>query len=102
MPRLNKGSIIQEDMSKCFVCGTTQGLNTHEIFFGISNRSKSIVYGCYVNLCGHHHNLSNAGVHFDKSLNIKLRQIAQRKFEEIYGHDKFMEVFRKNYLWEEK
>lgn len=97
MKKRNK-SIVQEDMTKCFVCGATQNLHTHEIFFGTANREKSIEWGCYLKLCGRHHNQSNAGVHFNKQLDINLKQHAQRKFEELYGHDKFMEVFHKNYL----
>ena len=49
-------------------------------------------------LCGHHHNLSNDGIHFNKELDIKVKQIAQMRFEEIYSRDKFMEVFGRNYL----
>lgn len=90
-------SIIQQDMSRCYICGTTQNLHTHEIFYGSANRKKSIEYGCYISICGHHHNLSNQGVHFDKQLDITLKRIAQECFEGIYGHDKFMEIFKKNY-----
>ena len=34
----------------------------------------------------------------DKKLEIQLKQDAQRAFEKIYGHEKFMALFRKNYL----
>ena len=98
MARLNKGSIIQDDMSKCFICGTTLDLHTHESFFGTANRNKSIKHGCYVNLCGYHHNLSNDSVHMNDKMNKWLKRETQLKFEELYGHDKFMKVFRKNYL----
>ena len=39
-------------------------------------------------------------VHFakDHSLDVKLKQEAQIKFEQLHGHDKFMEVFNKNRL----
>jgi hypothetical protein len=91
-------SIVQQDMSRCWFCGTTQNLHIHEIFFGSANREKSIKWGCYVSLCGKHHNQSKEGVHFDKNFNNCLKQVAQRKFEERYGHEKFMEVFNRNYL----
>lgn len=90
-------SIVQKDMSRCYVCGTTQGLHTHEVFYGSANRKKSIQYGCYVRLCGRHHNLSNDGVHFNKQLDTSLKRVAQECFEGLHGHDKFMEVFKKNY-----
>ncbi|MDO4379086.1 MAG: hypothetical protein Q4C64_08190 [Erysipelotrichia bacterium] len=91
-------SIIQKDMSKCYVCGTTTDLHTHEIFFGTADRKKSIEWGCYVRLCAKHHNMSNAGVHLCHWLDRKLKEIAQKEFESLYGHDKFMEIFHRNYL----
>ena len=91
-------SIIQKDMSKCYICGTTLDLHTHEIFFGTADRKKSIEWGCYVRLCGKHHNMSNEGVHMNKWLNNKLKEIAQKEFERLYGYEKFMEVFHRNYI----
>ena len=82
---------------KCWVCGTTQGLHKHHIFPG-AFRKASEQYGCWVWLCGWHHNLSNEGVHFDRRLDNDLRRVCQRKFEEIHGHEKFMTVFRRNLL----
>lgn len=91
-------SIIQNDLSKCWVCGTTSNLHTHEVFYGSANRQKSIKYGCYVRLCGYHHNLSNNGVHFNKQLDTKLKQETQKAFEETHSHEEFIKVFGKNYL----
>lgn len=91
-------SIVQKDMSKCYVCGITTDLHTHEIYFGTADRKKSIEYGCYVRLCAKHHNMSNEGVHFNHWLDRRLKEIGQREFEKLYGHDKFMKVFHRNYL----
>lgn len=91
-------SIIQKDMSCCFVCGSTRMLQTHEIYFGTANRQKSIDWGCYVKLCSRHHNGSDAGVHYNKQLNLNLKQLCQRKFEELHGREMFMQTFRRNYL----
>lgn len=91
-------SIVQADMSKCFICGTTHGLHTHEIFFGTANRKKSIKHGLYVRLCGPHHNLSNAGVHFNKALDLSIKKIGQKKFEERYDRLEFINTFGKSYL----
>ena len=91
-------SIVQDDMSKCLICGSTHNLQTHEVFFGSANRQKSIDYGCYVKLCAYHHNTSNNGVHYNHALDLNLKKFAQRRFEEKHGHEKFMEVFGKSYL----
>lgn len=91
-------SIIQKDMSRCYVCGTTLDLHTHEVFFGTADRKKSIEWGCYVKLCARHHNMSSEGVHLNNWLNRKLKEETQRAFEKLYGHDKFIEIFHRNYL----
>lgn len=95
---LRNKSIIQKDMSKCYVCGTNQGLHIHEIYYGTSNRNKSIRYGCYVSLCGYHHNLSKNGVHFDKALDRNLKEECQKQFEKEYSHERFIQIFKKSYL----
>ena len=95
---LRNKSIIQKDMAKCFICGTRNNLHIHEIYYGTANRKKSIEYGCYVRLCAYHHNMSDYGVHYNKTLDLNLKRKCQRRFEEKYDHAKFMETFNKNYL----
>ena len=90
-----------QSKKECWVCHTTSNLHHHEVFHGSANRRKSIEWGCQVWLCGPHHNLSTQGVHFNKKLDDKLKRYTQEKFEELYGHDKFMEVFHKNYIGDE-
>lgn len=80
------------------MCGDTRNLHTHEVFFGKANRKKSIEYGLQVKLCPIHHNMSSKGVHMNHTLDTILKKFAQKKFEEKYSHEKFMEVFHKNYL----
>ena len=79
------------------MCGNPH-VAEHHIFYGSANRKKSEEYGLKVYLCGPHHNLSNDGVHFNPTLDLLLKKFAQKKFEEKYSHEKFMEVFHKNYL----
>lgn len=94
---MNRNKSIVHDMSKCFICGG-KGECTHEVYFGSADRKKSIQYGCYVRLCNHCHNMSNDSVHFNKHLNYWLKKITQEKFEQLYGHDKFMKVFHHDYI----
>ena len=37
-------------------------------------------------------------ISYQKVTDIKLKQIAQMKFEEKYSHEEFMKIFKKNYL----
>lgn len=87
-------SIIQNN-KECYVRKTTLGLHKHHIF-GASNRKHSERFGLTVFLCGYHHNLSNEGVHFQKDLDLHLKQLAQTKFEETYN-ESFLKIFGKNY-----
>ena len=88
---------ILQTKKECFMCRTTIGLHDHHIF-GAANRKWSEQYGLKVWLCAHHHNMSDEGVHFNKALDLQLKQIAQREFEDTYGHDEFMRIFGRNYL----
>lgn len=90
-------SIISQE-KRCLVCWTDQNLHRHHIFPGTANRRLSEQYGCWCWLCGDHHNLSDRGVHFNPELDLYIKRMAQAKFETIYGHEKFVEVFGKNYL----
>jgi hypothetical protein len=90
-------SIIQKD-KKCFVCGTCINLHDHHIFFGMANRKLSEKYGLKVWLCGRDHNQSNDGVHFNRELDLYIKQVGQRAFEREHTREEFMKIFGKNYL----
>ncbi|PWL65962.1 MAG: hypothetical protein DBY26_06750 [Amedibacillus dolichus] len=91
-------SIIQNE-KRCFVTYSTTGLHKHHIFKG-ANRNNSEKYGCWVWLRYDWHNGADYGVHGKNghALDIRLKQIAQEKFEEKYSHELFMQVFKRNYL----
>lgn len=91
-------SILQEEKC-CFVCMKTYGLHKHHIFEGRGRRQISEREGCWVYLCARHHNASNAGVHFNKPFDTKLKQICQKKWEELNGsREDFIRTFGRNYL----
>ena len=88
-------SIMQDD-KECYITHSTLGLHRHHIFGG-AFRDKSEEYGCWVWLRHDYHVGTSYAVHHNKRLMNQLRMDCQKKFEELYGHDKFMEVFRKDY-----
>lgn len=51
-------------------------------------------YGLIVPLCPMHHDM----IHTVQTEDIRLKKAAQRKFEMIYSHEKWMKEFHKNYL----
>jgi len=89
-------SIIQEDTNYCFVCGR-YGTEIHHIFFGTSNRKMSDKYRCVVGLCYEHHR-GNSGVHHNRELDLELKRMAQKRFQDIYPEYDFLAIFGKNYL----
>lgn len=82
----------------CYLCGTEYGLHKHHIFYGTGKRVISEKWGCWVWLCGIHHNLSNYSVHYNIELDNAIKQDCQRAFESKYSHQDFMQTFKKNYL----
>lgn len=88
---------ILSNEKKCYRCGTTLNLHRHHIFFG-SNRKWSEKYGCWVYLCGRHHNLSNEGVHSDREYDLRLKKECQQAFEKEHSHDEFMRIFGRDWL----
>ena len=92
-------SIIQKE-KVCIVCGWPFNVQTHEVFFG-KNRQKSIEDGCCVYLCGKHHNQSTEGVHFNKELDLELKEKMETAWLNYYNKtiDDFIERYGRNYLW---
>lgn len=88
----------------CFLCmmeGNYQlydVLHEHHIFFGTANRKKSEEYGMKVNLCLNHHETGEHAVHKDRDTDLKLKRIAQEKFEETHSREEFRKIFGKSYL----
>lgn len=94
----NRVSLLTTDMKHCIVCGTTQNIHIHHCIHGNGYRKLSDKYGLIVPLCATHHNMSNDGVHFNHELDEKIKGMAQKKFEMVYGHEEWMRVFGRNYL----
>lgn len=83
-----------QDDKYCYITGKTQGLDQHHCFTGI-RRKAADKWGCW---CWLAHDVHMA-LHSSKpELADQLRRECQERFEELYGHEKFMEVFGKNYL----
>ena len=90
---MKRFSLLQ-DTKQCYVCGTTQNIHIHEVFYG-RNRQNSIKDGCCVYLCGKHHNQSNAGVHFNHELDKILKEQMELYWCKYYN--KTPEDFAKRY-----
>lgn len=81
---------------ECLICKTPHNLHEHHVFEGCY-RQASEKYGLTVWLCFKHHT-GDEGIHFNTKLDRQLKAKAQKAFEQIYGHEKFMQIFKKNYI----
>ena len=88
---------IMQNKKQCSLCGRQSYLEKHHIISGTANRKLSERYGLWVYLC-HSCHTGDGGAQYEKELNLRLKQEAQKIFEEKYSHDLWMETFRKNYL----
>lgn len=96
---------IVENKKECFRCHTKYNLHRHHwhIFYGTANRKKSDKDGCWIWLCGIHHNLTNAGIHFNKDFDLEIKQLTEKKWLEYYDEDidSFIKRYGKNYIEKE-
>lgn len=94
-------SIIQSK-KECFICRInydveiTIGLHEHHCFEDTSGSEK---YGLKIWLC-HRHNVNDPrySIRYQNQLNLELKQLAQRKFEENHTRKEFIKHFIKSYL----
>ena len=83
---------------RCFVCGKEDPICVHHCLHGWGRRQKADLYGCWVYLCPDCHT-GPRGVHFNKQLDKKLKEISQTAWEERYGsRQAFINEFGRSYL----
>lgn len=88
----NRFSILTNDLAHCYLCGRPKN-HLHEVFFG-KNRVNSMKWGCVVPLCAFCH----TKVHSKVELDLKLKKLTQKAFNEVYEGVDFLSIFHKNYL----
>ena len=90
-------SILQGKDKYCFITGRTYNLHKHHIYMS-SNRAISDKHGFWVWLTGEYHNQSNKGVHFNRELDLMLKELCQRKYEESHTREEFLTLIGRSYL----
>lgn len=88
----NRYSIVQSQTEQCYNCHRKLPLDKHEAIGG-KNRLKSIEWGLIFYLCRECHTRTEN----DQDFKNKFQVIAQNKFEELYGKEKFMQEFGQSY-----
>lgn len=90
---------ILQNKKKCFICSKTIGLHDHHIYFGTARRKISERNGFKVWLCFDHHE-GTFGVHGKNGheLDLYLKKVCQKKFEEINSREDFIRIIGESYL----
>lgn len=88
----NRKSILQDEVDKCYMCERKIDLDTHEAIGGM-NRLTSIKWDLIFYLCRKCH----SKLDLNQNLKEELQVLAQDKFVELYGYEKFMEEFKMDY-----
>lgn len=79
---------------ECFITGASAELDKHHCFHG-PRRKAAEKWGCWVWLQHDvHMDLHQRNIALDR----EIKAACQIRFEELYGHEKFMQVFGKSYL----
>ena len=93
-------SIIRGDRKGvCFLCKRGCNTENHHIFYG-KNRKRADADGMTVHLCHWCHNEPPRGVHFNKPMDMCLKQLGERTWLRYYGKtiDDFITAYGRNYL----
>ena len=91
---------IMQTGKYCYLCSRTTGIEEHHIYFG-SLRMISEKHGFKVWLCADHHR-GNNGPHQRRVIDLLLKKLCQRKFEETHSREEFMKIIGRNYLDDRK
>ena len=101
---------IMQDIKECYLCRMemlqnnnfkqlpSSGLECHHIMHGTANRKISEHYGLKVWLCPEHPRTGKDAVHKCRETDLKLIKAGQARFEQVFSHGEWMQVFMKNYL----
>lgn len=102
---MSKSIMQDKGRGECYLCRKLRGIDTpsarreeHHAMHGTANRKLAEHYGLKVYLCPEDHRIGKYAVHNCDKTDLLLKQDAQRVFERKYDHEKWMEVFKINYL----
>ena len=76
-------SIMTDDLSRCYYCGTTENVELHHCIHGNKeNRKRSTEFHLLIGCCSYHHRSIN-GIHgkYGKEKDLKLQAEAQEAWE---------------------
>lgn len=88
---------IISNVKECVCCGREDMIHKHHIYGG-SRRRTSEREGFWMYLCPAHHNMSDAGIHFNADFDRKVKAKCQEIYERTHSHEEFMLIIGRNYI----
>lgn len=67
-------SIFTKDLYRCVISGSCSNIHIHHIF-GAANKRNSEKYGFIIPLTAEWHNMSDNGIHFNKTLDLHYKRL---------------------------
>ena len=89
-------SVLTDDLEHCYLTGSPV-VHIHHVFGG-PNRGLSEEDGFIVPLRPDLHNLSGAGVHFDRKLDLYFKRLCQEAYEKTGSREDFINRYGKSWL----
>lgn len=103
--RMSKSIMHNKEDGTCYICILLHGdysvhlhREEHHVIQGNPGRKLSEHYGLKVHACIPHHRTGPEAAHKNIKVQRMLQRKAQEAFEEKYSHEKWMEVFGRNYI----
>ena len=96
--KIEKKSIIVDDMEHCKLCGSPY-VEIHHCLHGTANRKKADKYNLVIPLCHEHHTGGKQSAHLNARYDLMYKKMAQKAFEEKIGtREEFIKEFGKSWL----
>ena len=90
-------SILTDDLEHSFLSGIPTNV-IHHIYPGTGRRKISEREGFIVPLTPAEHNMSDNAVHFNRKLDLYLKRLCQKKYEETHTREEFIRLIGRSYL----
>ena len=88
---------MTDDLSISYLSGRPAEC-IHHVFGGSGRRTISEKHGFIIPLTNDEHNMSDNGIHFNKEMDLKIKKLCQKKYEETHSREEFIKLIGKNYI----
>ena len=95
---MKRHSILTDDLEHSFLNRERRAECIHHIYEGTGRRKISEREGFIVPLTHKEHNMGDESVHFNKELDLWLKRLCQKVYEQTHSREEFIRLIGRNYL----